>query len=180
MRPLPRLSLVLAVLLSAGTGCRSRSTGPPPRPEKVAAARPDTRPGPAAQVPEDPQQREVPGPGITSPPDVAAYAAARPALEKHCFRCHTGAGQKAKSRTLKHLSFDGYPPTGHHAHEMGATFRRVLLGNKAKARGPTMPADDRGAVTGEEVEKILAWADAFDRTRADRGHHPAPRPPVSP
>jgi hypothetical protein len=29
-----------------------------------------------------------------------------------------------------------------------------------------MPSDDPGAVTGDDLTKILAWADAFDRARA--------------
>jgi hypothetical protein len=104
---------------------------------------------------------------------VAAYATARPVLEEHCFRCHTSAGSKARPKTLKHLSFDEYPPTGHHSHEAGRVFRRVLLGDKAKGRRPTMPADDRGAVTGGDLEKLLAWADAFDKARGDHTHHKA-------
>jgi hypothetical protein len=37
------------------------------------------------------------------------------------------------------------------------------VGGKAK---PTMPSDDAGAVAGDELAKVLAWADAFD------GAHP--------
>jgi len=37
------------------------------------------------------------------------------------------------------------------------------VGGNAK---PTMPSDDPGAVAGDELAKVLAWADAFD------GAHP--------
>jgi hypothetical protein len=43
-----------------------------------------------------------------------------------------------------------------------------------------MPADDRGAVTGEDLEKILVWADAFDRAHAGHRDHRAPSPARSP
>ena len=164
--------MALALVL-AGASCNSRVTSPPTPAEKAQPSQPDTRPNPTP--PE--MDRATPGESAgraSASADLVAYAAARPALEKHCFRCHTSAGQKAKAKTLKHLSFDQYPPTGHHAHEAATVFRRVLVGNKARGKGPTMPADDRGAVTGEDLEKILAWAEAFDRARGDHGHHTAP------
>jgi hypothetical protein len=36
-----------------------------------------------------------------------------------------------------------------------------------------MPADDRGGVSGEELEKILAWADAFDQAHPAGEHRRA-------
>jgi uncharacterized membrane protein len=101
----------------------------------------------------------------------AAFAAAKPALDKHCARCHIAGGRKAKPKTLKHFNLTRYPPTGHHAHETGAVVRRVLLGDKAKGKEPTMPADDIGAVTGDELKKVVAWTEAVDR---------APRPAREP
>jgi hypothetical protein len=165
----------VALLLSA-LSCRSELTGPAPAPTgTVQPVQADARPEPTPDSGGRAQQPEGAAPGAAA--DVTAYAAARPVLEKHCFRCHTSTGKKAKAKILKHLSFDQYPPSGHHAHETGVVFRRVLLGNKAKGKGPRMPADDRDALTGGDLEKILAWADAFDRTHADHGHHHrAPRP----
>lgn len=50
---------------------------------------------------------------------------------------------------------------GHHAGEAATVIRTVLgVGGIAKA---TMPSDDPGAVAGDELAKVLAWADAFDR-----------------
>jgi hypothetical protein len=59
---------------------------------------------------------------------------------------------------------DSYPFGGHHADESGSVVRKVLSAPGGK---PTMPSDDPGAVTGEDLTRILAWADAFEHA------HPA-------
>jgi mono/diheme cytochrome c family protein len=105
----------------------------------------------------------------------AAFAAARPVFEKHCFRCHTKNGRKAKPKSLAHLTLDRYPLGGHHAAEAGTVVRRVL-GAGPEKKPPTMPSDDVGAVAADDLAKILAWADAFDRahpskTPAAAAHH---------
>ncbi len=110
--------------------------------------------------------------GPVTPGERAAFAAAKPVFEQHCFRCHTKTGRKAKPKSLAHLTMDRYPFGGHHAAEAGAVIRRVLGAGPAK-KEPTMPSDDRGAVAGEELAKVLAWADAFD------GAHP-PKKPTAP
>ena len=99
-----------------------------------------------------------------APEETAAFEVARPVFERHCFRCHTTAGKKSKHKALDHLSMDQYPFGGHHADEAGAAVREVL---GADAHGKaTMPSDDRGAVLGDDLAKILAWAAAFDRANA--------------
>lgn len=73
------------------------------------------------------------------------------------------AGKKAKRKTLEHLNMDRYPFAGHHADEAASVIRKTLGVNSSKA---TMPKDDPGVVSGDALAKVLAWADAFDRTRA--------------
>lgn len=92
--------------------------------------------------------------------EVAALKAAEPVFAKHCYRCHTRAGKKAKRKTLDHLDMDRYPFGGHHADEAASAIRKTLGVTGKKA---TMPKDDPGAVSGDALAKILAWADAFDR-----------------
>jgi hypothetical protein len=104
-----------------------------------------------------------------SPDERAAYEDALPALQKHCYRCHTTAGKKAKRKTLAHMNMDTYPFTGHHAHELGRVVRRVLGAGTKRSR-PTMPSDARGAVAGDELETILKWADAFEANPARSAH----------
>jgi hypothetical protein len=97
--------------------------------------------------------------------ELAAFAQAKPAFERHCFRCHTTAGKKSKHKALDHMSMDSYPFGGHHADEAGRAIRKVLgAAHDGKA---TMPSDDPGAVKGDDLKRILSWADAFDRA------HPA-------
>jgi hypothetical protein len=104
-----------------------------------------------------------------SPEEQAAFANARPAFERHCVRCHTTGGKKAKRKSLDHFSMNDYPFKGHHADEAGAVVRKVLgAGADHKA---TMPSDDPGAVTGDDLTKILAWADAFERAHPPKQEH---------
>lgn len=113
------------------------------------------------------------GPGSVlkpSPDEEAAFAAAKPAFERHCFRCHTTSGRKTKHKALDHITMDGYPFGGHHTGEAGQAIRKVL--GIDGARKPTMPSDDRGAVKGDDLAKIVAWADAFDRAHAHQTRKP--------
>lgn len=96
--------------------------------------------------------------------EIAAFERAKPAFERHCFRCHATAGSKSKPKALTHIAMDGYPFGGRHADEAGSIVRKALGARGAKA---TMPSDDPGAVTGEDLARILAWADAFEHA------HPA-------
>jgi mono/diheme cytochrome c family protein len=99
----------------------------------------------------------------------AAYAKARPVFEKHCARCHTKGGAKATAKKLDHFDMTSYPFGGHHAGTIGKTIRKVLAIGGGK---PTMPADHKGAVKGDELALIAAWCDAFDAAhKADSTHH---------
>jgi hypothetical protein len=101
-------------------------------------------------------------PHTPTPDETAAFERAKPAFERHCFRCHTTAGKKSKPKSLAHLTMDSYPFGGHHADQAGAVVRKVLGAAGGK---PTMPSDDPGAVTGEDLTRILAWADAYDAAK---------------
>jgi cytochrome c len=99
-----------------------------------------------------------------SPDELSALEAAKPVFEQYCARCHArGAGQ-GKRKALAHFDMTRYPFRGHHAHEAGTAVREVLgaAGDKA-----TMPSDRPGAVKGQDLEKMLAWAAAFDRARGE-------------
>jgi hypothetical protein len=75
--------------------------------------------------------------------EIAAFEKAKPAFERHCFRCHTATGKKAKPKALVHIAMDSYPFGGHHANEGGSVVRDVLGTGGGK---PTMPSDDPGSV----------------------------------
>ena len=97
-----------------------------------------------------------------TPDEITAFERAKPTFERHCFRCHTSAGKKSKPKALAHLTMDGYPFGGHHADEAGAVVRKVLGAGGGK---PSMPSDHPGVVTGDDLTRILAWADAYDAAK---------------
>ena len=99
---------------------------------------------------------------------LSMYGVALSSFEHHCVRCHTSKGETSKPQALEHLDMDVYPFGGPHAAE-AATMIRKVLGADGTSK-PTMPADNPGAVTGDDLSRILAWAEAFDRD------HPNPRP----
>jgi hypothetical protein len=66
-----------------------------------------------------------------------------------------------------------YPLGGHHADDIGTSVRRALGTAGAKA---TMPKTDPGAVKGDELALVLAWADAFDRAKKAGVARPPSKP----
>jgi hypothetical protein len=101
-------------------------------------------------------------PHVPTDAERAAFARARPVFARYCFKCHTTAGKKHSRTALRHLSMDGYPFGGHHAATVAAAIREVLGVGGEK---PTMPDDAPGAVKGDDLATIAAWADAFDQAR---------------
>jgi hypothetical protein len=165
--------------------CRSGSEGPvtTPVPPASEAASPAARSGrkaepssaPAGEPPRSAESGRDAGPSPSAPLNdhQAAFEAARPAFARHCFRCHTAAGEaarKTKAKAIRHVDMGSYPFGGHHPYDVAKLVRTSLLGDKGRGKKPTMPADDVGSVTGPDLEAILAWASAFERAR------PAPTP----
>ena len=97
---------------------------------------------------------------------MAAYVQAKPIFEAHCARCHTAQGSKSSKTSRRHFSMDEYPFGGHHSSEMSAEIRKVLGASGAK---PIMPKDKPGALSNEELQLVLAWADAYDRVHSGTG-----------
>jgi mono/diheme cytochrome c family protein len=111
------------------------------------------------------------GTAAADPAEQAAYERAKPVFEKYCASCHTKSGAKATAKKLDHFDMTTYPFGGHHAATIGVTIRKVLAIRGGK---PTMPADRKGAVKGDELVLIAAWADAFDaahKAAAPAHHH---------
>ena len=96
-----------------------------------------------------------------------AYDKAKPVFGKYCASCHSKDSKKAKAKTLGHFDMTSYPFGGHHAMEVSAEVRKVLGIGGGKA---TMPLDNPGAVQGEELALVAAWADAFDAAHAGGAH----------
>lgn len=128
----------------------------PPDAGVVAVAPPDAAPEPPPPPPEDPKV-------AIARAEQEAWAAAKPVFDKHCARCHTQTGAKKKKSALKHFDMTTYPFGGHHAGELGEEIREVLGVDGKKA---TMPADERGAVQGEELDLVVKWSKAFEAAHA--------------
>lgn len=95
-----------------------------------------------------------------------AYERARPVFERYCASCHTS--DRGSAAALIHFSMDGYPFGGHHAGEIAGTIREVLGANGEKA---TMPQGRPGVVKGEDLQRVIDWADAVERARASAPPH---------
>jgi mono/diheme cytochrome c family protein len=162
----------LALIVAAGCGGRSSTPATAP-----AAPEPDEKPV-AAEPPQE-HPHEQPPPEEPAAPDpekvkadllaaeTAAYERARPVFETYCAGCHTKGGKNASKKKLEHFDMTAYPFGGHHAGEMGTTVRKVLGIDGSK---PTMPRGKPGAVQGDELAAIAAWADAFDAAHKGGAH----------
>lgn len=171
--------LAVAVLIA----CGSKPAPGPERAREATAAEPTAAPGMAAD-PHAGHEGAEPTPSAEpptapTPPDaatvkadllaaeLAAFEAAKPVFDKNCARCHQAGGAKAKPKMLKHFDITAYPFGGHHADEASKTVRKVLGIGGGK---PTMPADKKGTVQGDDLALIAAWADAFDKAHAGGAH----------
>lgn len=103
---------------------------------------------------------------------VAAEAAARdrasPVFEKYCTTCHTYGGSKAtpasrNAFSIELVPFTSTPPVAGQSPMDTAKLREVLAIGGGKA---TMPMDNPGAVTGDELALIAVWVDAYDAAHA--------------
>ena len=140
------ISTLAILALGALAGCGGKSTG---------SSTPRTTPT---------------GPAVTSTPDDdgheallaaenAAYAAAQPVFQARCGSCHIEGGASATAKKLDHVNMTAYPFTGEHTATIAVTVRHVLGIDGSK---PIMPKDNPGAVHGDDLALIAAWADAYD------------------
>ena len=177
------IPLLAAIAVAAcGSTPSAASTTPP---ATIPSPAPDTPPhghdhetaGGAVAVPQspskEPEKPVEPSPAAADPKadllaaETAAWATARPVLEKTCAACHTSAGKKATKKKLGHFSFDSYPPSGHHTSTIGFTIRDVL---GLSGKKPTMPYDKPGSVQGDDLAKIKAWTDAWEAATKGGAH----------
>jgi mono/diheme cytochrome c family protein len=161
----PRAAISLLAALALCTGCNRGDTESDPAPE---AAGDDDAAAAAVAEPHDHGASDVDHDALLAA-ETEASQAALPIFATHCARCHMPGEPDATDDTLHHFSMEAYPFRGHHAHQMGDTIRAVL---GADGGEPTMPDDDPGALSDEELEVVLAWAEAFDRAHAaGAGYH---------
>lgn len=166
------LSLVMALAACGG----GSSTKPTP---VVAPEAPVAEPTPPAPPPEAPVEPVAAEPAAPDPEKVkadllaaemAAYDTAKPVFGKYCASCHSQGQKNPKKKALKHLDITTYPFAGDHTMELGKEVRTVLAIGGGK---PTMPKNKPGAVKGDDLAAIAAWADAFDASHAGGAHEAA-------
>jgi hypothetical protein len=167
--------LLIAALASCGGGSSPPTTPVEPDPDPVTRTTPDAGAPDQPDVPIAPDAAPTPDPAQVKADllaaETAAYEAAKPVLTKYCASCHDKAGKSASSKKLGHFNMTTYPFGGHHAGEMAATMREVLGIDGSK---PTMPKNKPGAVKGDELALIAAWADAFEASHEGGAHEGMP------
>jgi hypothetical protein len=171
-------TLLLAALVAACGGASSKPdpTTPPPAdpvPMKEPVAADPAKPADPATPAEPAKPAEPPAPDPAKvkadllAAETAAFEQAKPVFDKHCARCHVKGAKQATAKKLDHFEMTKYPFGGHHAMEIGGEIRKVLGIGGGKV---TMPADKKGAVKGDELALIAAWADAFDASHKAGAH----------
>jgi hypothetical protein len=173
------LSLLLGLVACGGKKEPEPTTPEPPPAEEAAPTETAGETGPV----EKPAPEEPPPPAEPDPAQVkaellaaeqSAYETAKPVFESFCAKCHTKGSKKAKPKILAHFDMTGYPFAGEHAAEIGNEIREVL--GLVEGKKATMPKDRPGAVKGDDLAKIQAWADAFDKAAAGGAHGDAAAP----
>lgn len=142
-----------------------------PVPMNEAPAASATEPNPVDPVTPTPSEPEAPSPETIKAnllaAETAAFEKAKPVFDKWCASCHSKDGKKTSAKKREHFDMTTYPFGGHHAMEISGEIREVL---GVTGKKPTMPADKKGAVKGEELELVKAWADAFDASHQGGAH----------
>ncbi|MDQ3336624.1 MAG: c-type cytochrome [Myxococcota bacterium] len=163
----------LILIFAFGCGGGSSKPAQPPAPidpvpmpaEPTKTAEPTQPTQPAEPTPAEPPK---PDPKVALlAAETAAFEKAKPVFDKWCAKCHAEGGKLATKKKRDHFDMTKYPFDGHHAMEVSKEIRKSLAIGGGK---PSMPFDKKGAVKGEELAAIAAWADAFDASHAGGAH----------
>jgi hypothetical protein len=164
---------VLALAACGGGSAKPATTGPAKDPIPMAEnpQPPDTTKPDEPAKPTEPAKPSGPDPAKVKADllaaEQAAFDKAKPVFDKWCAKCHTKGGKMTAAKKLDHFDMTTYPFAGHHAMELGVQIRKSLGIDGSK---PTMPFDKKGAVKGDELVLISAWADAFDASHKGGAH----------
>jgi hypothetical protein len=175
------MKTILYVLFAAAAcsgGSSKPATSSPPTTDPVPMTEPAVATEPAKpsepttpSEPAKPAEPPAPDPAKVKAEllaaEQAAFEKAKPVFDKFCAKCHTKTGSKMSQKKLDHFDMTTYPFGGHHAMEISKEIRKSLGISGGK---PTMPFDKKGAVKGDELALIAAWADAFDASHKGGAH----------
>ena len=141
--------------------------------QTAGSADPATSPTPVTPAVTEPKPTEPVSPDPATlnaeflAAEKAAFEKAKPVFDKFCAKCHAKSGSKWSQKKGDHFDMTTYPFGGHHAMEISSEIRKSL---GMTGKKPTMPADNKGAVKGDDLVLIAAWADAFDKAHAAGAH----------
>jgi mono/diheme cytochrome c family protein len=161
-------SLLALVLVVSACGGGSKPPPQEPAPQDPVPMDPVARPDEPTPAPEEPVKPEEPKPDPKVELlalETAAFDKAKPVFDKWCAKCHTADGKNTSAKKRKELDITAYPFTGEHANAKDIRKTLGIGGGK-----PSMPADKKGAVKGDELALIAAWADAWDASHAGGAH----------
>lgn len=170
------IALVLACAACGGGSSKPKSTttastDPVPMTEMGSAAPTETANPVDPVKPTEPAEPPAPDPAKIKADllavEMAAFDKAKPVFDKHCAKCHSKDGSRQSTTKREHFDMTTYPFGGHHAMDVHNEIREVL---GVTGKKPTMPADKKGAVKGQELELVKAWADAFDASHKGGAH----------
>jgi mono/diheme cytochrome c family protein len=165
-------TILLAILVAACGGGSSRPAPTTPPPGDPVPMKEPAAAGPAAPTgPTRPAEPPAPDPAKIKAEllaaETAAFEKARPVFDRYCASCHTKGGKLATAKKLDHVDMTAYPFGGHHAMEISGAIRKALGIGGGK---PTMPFNNKGAVKGDDLALVAAWADAFDASHQGGAH----------
>lgn len=163
MKPFLLMTL-FTVSAACGSSKPATTTTETPQagPVAVTPKTPTEPPAPAATA-------ELPAPPSLDPKvtrlaaEMSAFETAKPVFDKWCVKCHVYASPAPKA--FKALQVEVYPFVGKHS--TTKDIRTVLAIGGGK---PSMPFDNKGAVKGDELAAIAAWADAWDQAETAGTH----------
>jgi hypothetical protein len=161
--------LALLVAACGGSSPPAPATPPPADPVPMTEADPaqPADPAPPAEPPPPPEPDPAQIKAELLAAETAAFEQAKPVFDRHCARCHVKGAKQANKKKLDHFDMTSYPFGGEHAMELGKKIREVLGIGGGKVK---MPPDKKGAVQGQELALIAAWADAFDASHEGGAH----------
>jgi mono/diheme cytochrome c family protein len=157
-----RAFLIACLLTACGSKPAPVTPMPEPEPEPIAEPMPEPEPV-APEEPPAPDPAQIRAELLAV--ETAAFEQAKPVFDKWCAKCHSKTGKNTSAKKRKELDTTAYPFTGEHA--SAAEVRKVLGIGGGKV---TMPADKKGAVKGDELALIAAWADAWDAAEQGGAH----------
>ena len=159
-------TILLGAAACGGGGSKPAAPTEPTPTEPTPVAQ--TEPPPAETQPAPPPEEPKPDPEAMKKEamdtEVAAFEKAKPVFVGHCMSCH-GKGRGVTAKKLAELDINEYPFKGKHAN--AADIRKTLGIGGGKA---TMPKNKPGAVKGDDLALIAAWADAWDAAESAGAH----------